>query len=336
MTEETIPAKVRISLGSAMLLGLIEGTMNVELTTLYLLTYHPRKCLANCSFCSQARSSTSRTNTLSRITWPTFFTKDLGVRLKYLDKDLVKRICVQAMNYATMFSEVLGLIQAIRSEIDVPISVACQPLTFQQILRLKEGGIDRVSIPLDASTEQLFNNVKGSTVGGPYTWASHLEALRIAVQVFGSFKVSTHLIVGLGEQDEELLYMVQKLFDMGVYPALFAFTPLPGTNLEKKNQPSIERYRSIQLAHFLITHKKTRFEHLTFDQRGRIRNFNLDEQLFQELVKTGTPFMTSGCPSCNRPFYNERARGPIYNYPRQLSTVDVCEVEATIRSYLNG
>jgi biotin synthase-related radical SAM superfamily protein len=29
-------------------------------------------------------------------------------------------------------------------------------------------------------------------------------------------------------------------------------------------------------------------------------------------------FRTSGCPGCNRPFYNERATGPIYNYPREL------------------
>ncbi|MCW3977503.1 MAG: radical SAM protein, partial [Candidatus Bathyarchaeota archaeon] len=26
---------------------------------------------------------------------------------------------------------------------------------------------------------------------------------------------------------------------------------------------------------------------------------------------------TSGCPGCNRPYYNERPGGPLYNYPRQ-------------------
>jgi len=38
------------------------------------------------------------------------------------------------------------------------------------------------------------------------------------------------------------------------------------------------------------------------------------------LPLTGEPFRTSGCPDCNRPFYNERPSGPLYNYPRPLTT----------------
>ncbi|HDI74230.1 MAG TPA: hypothetical protein ENF57_04430 [Candidatus Korarchaeota archaeon] len=39
--------------------------------------------------------------------------------------------------------------------------------------------------------------------------------------------------------------------------------------------------------------------------------FKMDPDDFKEA------FLTSGCPSCNRPFYNERPRGPIYNFPSE-------------------
>jgi biotin synthase len=34
----------------------------------------------------------------------------------------------------------------------------------------------------------------------------------------------------------------------------------------------------------------------------------------------GESFMTRGCPDCNRPYYNERPGGPMYNYPFPLGT----------------
>jgi biotin synthase len=41
------------------------------------------------------------------------------------------------------------------------------------------------------------------------------------------------------------------------------------------------------------------------------------------LPSTGEPFQTSGCPDCNRPFYNEQPGGPLYNYPRPLMAGEV-------------
>ncbi|MEM4243701.1 MAG: radical SAM protein, partial [Candidatus Bathyarchaeia archaeon] len=35
------------------------------------------------------------------------------------------------------------------------------------------------------------------------------------------------------------------------------------------------------------------------------------------------PFLTSGCPACNRPFYNEKPSGPIYNYPRAVRSEEI-------------
>ena len=112
--------------------------------------------------------------------------------------------------------------------------------------------MDRIGIALDAATEKLFSEVKGSAAGGPYNWEDQFKLLREAVEVFGKENVSTHLIVGLGETEKEAVSIIQRCVDMGVLPALFAFTPIRGTTLESKPQPPVESYRRIQLARYLI------------------------------------------------------------------------------------
>jgi len=242
--------------------------------------------------------------------------------MKSLKKGAIRRICIQTMNYPAVFRDVLQLVHRIHDETSIPISVSSHPLAPRQIRELKDAGIDRISIPLDASTEKLFDEVKGVAAGSPYVWKRHIAALEKAVQILGRGRVSTHFIVGLGENDEELLCMVQKMVELGVYPALFTFTPIQGTKLEQRTQPPIERYRRIQLAHYLMTKGKARLEDIIFDSRGCLERFHVTQDLLEEAVEAGTPFMTSGCPGCNRPFYNETPGGPLYNYPRKLSTAE--------------
>src|SRR5262249_5659480 len=50
-----------------------------------------------------------------------------------------------------------------------------------------------------------------------------------AVRVFGRNQVSTYLLVGLGEDPDELVEGAKELIDMGVYPFVVPFRPLAGT-----------------------------------------------------------------------------------------------------------
>jgi biotin synthase len=43
----------------------------------------------------------------------------------------------------------------------------------------------------------------------------------------------------------------------------------------------------------------------------------------EPVLGDGVAFMTTGCPGCNRPFYNERPSGPFYNYPRPLTEEEI-------------
>lgn len=199
------------------------------------------------------------------------------------------------------------------------------------MLELAEAGVDRIGIALDAATERLFDETKGSKVAGPYTWENQFRKLYEALEVFGKGNVSTHLIVGLGETEQEIISLIQKCVEITVLPALFAFTPIHGTRLEKHAPPLVDAYRRVQLARYLIVAGKARAESMCFDGAGCLTDYGVDKDSLIEIVETGKPFLTSGCPGCNRPFYNEKPSGPIYNYPRPLTRGEIDVIKQQLR-----
>ncbi|NIU82537.1 MAG: radical SAM protein, partial [Candidatus Thorarchaeota archaeon] len=137
-----------------------------------------------------------------------------------------------------------------------------------------ELGLERIGIPLDAATEELFNKIKGREALGPYTWQKHLESLKNAVKIFGQGNVMSNIILGLGETEEKAITTVQELADINVPAVLFAFTPIPGTKLKEKNQPDLSYYRRAQVARALILDKKARIENMRFTN-GKLTDFGL-------------------------------------------------------------
>ncbi len=318
------PRLVRVSLGSAIALGLMKGSIDTLPSTIYLLTYHPGKCSGNCRFCSQARSSTGRSDSLSRVAWPQFPTSEVISRLGVVGSTKsIRRVCIQAVNYPNAFIDVLNLVRLIRSQTDLPISLSCQPFRGEQIRNLADAGLDRIGIPLDAATPELFSKMKGSEANGPYTWHEHLKALEFSVTLLGRGRVSTHFIVGLGETDAQLVSMIQKVVDMGAYPSLFVFTPVRGTSLERSSRPSLARYRRIQVAQYLIAKGIAKDVMMKFTGKGDLVDYGIPSENLKGIVTSSKPFLTSGCPDCNRPFYNEMAGGPLYNYPRPLTSEEI-------------
>ena len=323
-----LPKITRVSAGSAVILGLANGKLDAKPTTAYLMTYKTGKCTANCGFCPQARSSISRAELLSRVSWPAFSTKSVlkGIE-KAVNDGKTRRVCIQALNYPNVIPHLVALVKAIKQHADVPVSISCQPLNEENVRRLAGAGVDRIGIPIDAATEELFDEVKGSAAGGPYRWEDQFRRLREALEVFGKGKVTTHLIVGLGETEKEAIRIIQECVDMNVLPALFAFTPIRGTALENNPQPRVESYRRVQLARYLIVNGKARYESMRFDADGRTAGFSVAKEALKRIVESGEPFLTSGCPDCNRPFYNEKPSGPMYNFPRALRPEEIATIE---------
>ena len=311
--------KVRVAFGTGVVLGLWRGQLAVAPKTAHLLTYYEGRCSANCKFCPQAREAIADLRMLSRVIWPRF---ELEKVLHALEKnsDKFERVCIQAVNYPKVIDDLCELVLSVHDTCRLPISVSCQPLTKQDIERLAESGAERLSIALDAVTPELFERIKG----GGYTWRAHLEALEHAQAIFGN-RVSTHLMVGLGEREWDIVNGIQLLHDRGITAALFAFTPVAGTPLSSNHQPDVASYRRIQLARFLIVNNLSRAERVRFESE-QIVDFGIEQDVLFRIVKSGEPFRTSGCPGCNRPFYNESPRGPIYNYPRKPTPKEITAI----------
>ena len=331
-TQTNLPTKIRVSLGTAIVLGLLDGKLDSEPTTAYLMTYRAIKCMANCGFCSQARDSKSSTELLSRVSWPIFSTPNVLTALaEVANLGKIKRVCIQTLNYPDVFLQLESLVKEIKKFSVIPVSVSCQPLKVQNIELLKQSGVDRLGIALDASTKELFSKVKGSGTGSLYSWENQFTQMNNAVGVFGKGNVSTHVIVGLGETEREATEIIQTCVDMTVLPGLFAFTPIRGTALEAKSPPKLEAYRRVQLARYLIVNGKTRSGAMQFDYEGKIISFGVSKEVLETIVESGLPFRTSGCRDCNRPFYNEKPSGPIYNYPKRPSQEEIKEIRKQLR-----
>lgn len=284
------------------------------------MSYHDGSCSANCSFCAQACENDADPDQLSRVVWPDFQFDDVIKGFKSPAIDVFERICFQVINYPDFLNETIEMVTRLRKETDLPISVDICPVGFKGLKRLKDAGAERISIPLDGATEQIFDKVKGKDVGGPYRWEKHIETLKQAVEVFGEGMVGTNLIIGLGETEKEAVEFIQRLIDIKVRSILFAFTPIKGTRLENLSQPALESYRRIQVAQHLIVYGHATINDIEFKDK-KISRFNVPNLV--NLLGDGEVFRTTGCPGCNRPFYNERPSGPFFNFPRPLAPDEI-------------
>jgi lipoyl synthase len=317
--------QIRVSMGTLRVLGMEILETDADPTTAYLQTYEPGRCSANCAFCSQARDSKSKDENIARGLYPPRDTKDVIARLsKAYAKGLLKRACIQTMNYPGMAQDLLYIVEEIRKGSDIPISISIFPVPEDVLRKLKAAGASQVVIPLDAVTKDIFEEIKGRKAHSPYQWETHLKALSDAANLFGKGNVGTHLIIGLGETEEEAAYLIQMLTYMGVYPALFAYTQVPGSQM-KRDPPNIRHYRRIQLISHLISNKLATYSSMEFSGE-KVVSYSKEPGALLGMIDTGEPFRTKGCADCNRPYSTEGPGGVIYNYPRPLTDEETDQI----------
>lgn len=110
----------------------------------------------------------------------------------------------------------IGCVSKLRAEFpDLPIGVEPYIDDFSQIDRLREAGADEIKINVETATDELFK------VFCPSLNRDNIfRMLAHAVEVFGKGKVSSNIIIGLGEYDDEVMNMIERLCSMGVTPTI--------------------------------------------------------------------------------------------------------------------
>ncbi len=298
----------RVSVGTAAVLELQNIAMDVAPTTAYLML--GTRCANNCRFCAQARDSQANEALLSRVTWPPHDADAVADAIVRAENRL-QRICFQVTVGPAYIDRTCNAVARLAKKTSLPICACIAAHNLDDIARLLDAGAERVTIALDAASEAIYRRVKTGD------WNKKLALLHAAASAYPG-RIGTHLIVGLGETEREMAARIQELLDWGLNLGIFSFTPVPGSELAHRKPPPIASYRRVQIAYWLLVHQLAREAQFSYTSEGRICGYGYPPKTLAELLEGGDAFRTIGCPGCNRPYYNERPSGPLYNYPRPL------------------
>ena len=263
--------------------------------TAYLLVRS--SCSARCLYCSLAWGDGRRVK-LARVTW-------YPVRLeRHVERLRVfARVCIQGVCGEGVDEEIVGLVEWLRRVARYAGGVSVTHVSSESFVkRVVEAGADHIGIGLDAATPRLAERLQK-----PLPWGRYIELTRYAVSVAGEGRVYVHLIAGLGEKPRELADAMRLVYSLGARVALFPYTP--GGRLGGR-PPSLCYYRGAQLYRQLLDEGLDPDEYIEAGEDGWHMRRTPPAQLVLRAV------LTSGCPACNRPYYTESPRGPLYNLPR--------------------
>ncbi|MCD6487647.1 MAG: radical SAM protein [Desulfurococcales archaeon] len=297
---------VRASLGTLIVAGIEDGFLPREArpTTAYLLQYSSNGCMARCRFCIQSSSSSGRKLFLSRVSWPVVELDRFIEAVK--DRDLFKRVCFQTVIKKGFVEETFRAVEKL-SILDTPLSLAITPVDKSVLEEFKRIGVEHLGVGLDTASPRIFK-----AMDKPFTWSRYIGFIRDGVEVFGSRKVDVHLVIGLGETVEEVLNILKLIYSLGAEASLFAYTPFRGLSYYSK-PPSLELYRFYQIVNHLLRIGVNPWRYILLEgDSPRFRKELIRDLGWRTLYEA---VLTSGCPYCNRPYYNESPRGPFYNYP---------------------
>lgn len=135
-------------------------------------------------------------------------------------------------------SLLLESVLAVKKAVDIPIQVQCEPPNdFTWFHRLKQAGADSLGMHIEGATDRTRKKIMPGKANVSLEYYD--QAFVEAVEVFGRAQVSTYILAGLGDTQEEIIDKSRALIDLGVYPFVVPFVPIVGTPLENQAAPSL-------------------------------------------------------------------------------------------------
>ena len=333
----TSPEHVRISMASAIALRMRSGRFSreFEFGGINLLLSYDEGCRSDCGYCGLARTrpGSYEDKSFIRVEWPLVRTEDLLERMTRLEPALT-RVCISMVTHGRAYSDTCDITRRVAERVRTPISVLVAPPTLrrERLENFRSIGVDMIGVGLDAVTEELFGKIRTQVPSGGLKWEKYWEVLTDAREVFGPWKVNVHILVGLGEADHDLLSLFVALRDRQVFSYLFCFNPEPDSRMAAHPQPSLRRWRRLQLARYLIETEGYGLERFSFDDEGGLAHLQAGRSAIETVVAGGMAFMTNGCPDgaggpgCTRPYGSYRPGAPFRDYPFAPAPSDLAEI----------
>jgi len=338
------PEHVRMSLASAMVLGLKKGRFfrDAKLHCINVLLTYNDGCKANCAYCGLARKREGdyHDKNFIRVAWLVYSVDEIISHIKNKENE-IKRFCISMITRKRVIDDTIVILKKLREKLpDIPVSILVSPTIMKKedVTALKSAGADKIGIAIDCATPAIFDRFRGKQVSGPHLWDKYWRIFGESVDIFGKDNVGVHLIVGMGETEEEMIKVIQRVRDMGGNTHLFSFYPERNSRLQDRPQPSLGNFRRIQLGRYLIDNDITKVENFKFKD-GRLLSYGINELELNDIINTGKPFMTSGCTgkdgevACNRPYGDSRPGDDIRSYPFRPDKKDIEKIVRELRTY---
>jgi lipoyl synthase len=326
MSKDQSPEYAKMSHASAISLGLMRGRMyrGAVNRCVNLLVHYPEGCSANCAYCGLAkkRPGVYADKSFIHVAWP-IYAMDGIIDAINMAPSYVKRTCISMITHGKCKTHTLEMTRRLTQETAIPVSLLISPtiLDNTDLEAMKACGADKIGVAIDLATPDLFDQYRGTGVSGPHKWDKYWEIAQAARDIFGREQVGAHLMVGMGETEQEMVSLMDRLWRMGIVSHLFSFFAEEGSRLAHMPQPPWPTYLRIQLARYLIEEGLTQYGEMSFDAAGRIIDFGVEPHRIDEIIGAGVPFMTTGClgpdgrVACNRPFGNCLPDVRQWNYP---------------------
>jgi len=129
--------------------------------------------------------------------------------------------------------------QAVKEAAGLPVEVQFEPPRDLAVLDQVHGmGVDAVGVHVESFDPEVLARVApGKFRTGIDTYFRTWER---AVALFGEGRVSTYVILGMGEDPELTVRMCKRAIDIGVYPFVVPFRPVVGSLMEHVPAPARE------------------------------------------------------------------------------------------------
>ncbi|MHC6226157.1 MSMEG_0568 family radical SAM protein [Pseudomonas sp. X10] len=125
---------------------------------------------------------------------------------------------------------------AVTAAVDLPIQAQCEPPDDDRwFTRLKDSGVVSLGMHLEAVTDAVRQRIMPGKAEVPLQ--RYFSAFEAAVKVFGHGQVSTYILAGLGDSEEAIAAMSERLAALGVYPFVVPFVPIDNTPLAHHPKP---------------------------------------------------------------------------------------------------
>lgn len=174
------------------------------------------QCIYDCKFCSVPKFQ-GKIKTLHQV---------LEIVENAYNDGKLKTIAFTSGVATTPENEIDRVVEYVKAvaKYHVPIGVAVYP-TKDSSKRLKDAGVTEVKYNVETMDRKIFERICTGRKGDSLDFI--LASLRDAVKVFGKNRVTSNIIIGLGETDECVRKGVEYLAKMGVIAVLRPITISP-------------------------------------------------------------------------------------------------------------